>query len=263
MNRHIRTLVLLALVLLSGCASRGPVRESAPELTRDEKVVSRLIAGQRERVAQRRALRARARVSLSGAVGESFAKQVVLLERPARLRLEVVGLLGQRLAILATDGETYDLFRRPERGISSGTIHPGILWEVAGVPLTPDLAVELLLGVPPVPEEDAVEEATLARTEDGVRIRTRDRASGYQTLEFDSRGELRAATWESAGGESLLEVRYDDFREVGEERFAHEIKIVFPRERARAALSYREVELNPELPDALFQLRDADTGDAG
>ncbi|NNL87345.1 MAG: DUF4292 domain-containing protein, partial [Myxococcales bacterium] len=94
-------------------------------------------------------------------------------------------------------------------------------------------------------------------------IRTRDRASGYQSLEFDSRGQLSASTWESAGGESLLEVRYDDFREVGEERFAHEVEIVFPRERARAALSYREVELNPELPDALFQLRPVETGDAG
>ncbi len=258
-----RALAFVALAAALGCATGGSDRSADRAPSPDEKMIQRLVGEQRAVFAARRGLRARARVSLSGAVGESFAKQVVLIERPARLRLEVVGMLGQRLAILATDGETYDLFRRPERGIASGSIHPGILWEVAGVPLQPELAVDLLLGVPPIPDDEALGDAVLAQTPDGFRVRTQDRASGFQSLEFGREGDLTEARWESAGGESLLEVRYDDFRALGGQRFAHEIEIVFPRERARAVLSYREVELNPELPAELFRLRDANTEDAG
>ena len=55
-------------------------------------------------------------------------------------------------------------------------------------------------------------------------------------------------------GDLLLDVRYEDVRPVADTAFAHSIDLDFPTLGTKAQVSFREVELNPELPAALFQL---------
>jgi hypothetical protein len=190
---------------------------------------------------------------LDGARGGSFARQLLALERPARFRVEVLGLLNQRVAVLATDGEQYDLYRSASGAVQSGEIRPSVLWEVAGVPLTPEAAVEVLLGAPRM--GSAGGEISGAALSGDARLRFEIRGGGpyWSSLEFDAQSLL--AHYEVIGPEgSWLQVRYDDYREVAGIHFAHRVELDFPISGAHAEIDFREVELNPTLPEGIFRL---------
>ena len=78
----------------------------------------------------RRGLSGRARLAVDGHDGALRLRgsQRVALERPARLRVEVLGLFDQTLAVLVTDGERYQFFRANDRTWESGPVGPDLLW---------------------------------------------------------------------------------------------------------------------------------------
>lgn len=258
MSRRTLALALLLALAAGGaaaCRTPGPGLEPlAPDDPRPERWLESL----RERAAARRAVRGTAKVSLSGRTGEGFAKQVLVVERPARLRVEVLGLMGQRIAVLATDGERYQLYRAETGRIEAGPVTPDILGRVAGIPLSPEQAVSALLGAPAPPPEGEVRMRASARAEGGVRVEL-GRAGGerpVRRLDFDAQGRLRRWALRD-GGSPLLEVRYDDYRELAGEPFAHRVAVAFPPSGAHAELSFGSAELNPELPEGLFRLAPA------
>jgi hypothetical protein len=239
-----------ALLLQMGCRTLPP---GVVRLGDDDPRPGLLLAGWTARAGQLRSLRGSARVSLDGARGGSFARQLLALERPARLRVEVLGLLHQRIAVLATDGERYDLYRSESGAVESGEIRPSVLWEVAGVPLTPEAAVEVLLGAPrmggPGGEIIGAVESADAR----VRFEIRGSDPYRSVVEFDAQQLL--SRYEVVGPEgSLLEVRYDDYREVAGTHFAHRVELDFPISEVHAEVRFRGVELNPTLPEGIFRL---------
>jgi hypothetical protein len=75
-----------------------------------------------------------------------------------------------------------------------------------------------------------------------------------RSFAFDSIGRLVAFKASGIQGESLLDVRYSDFREVSGESFAHNLVLSFPEQQARATVAFREVELNPQIAPELFEL---------
>jgi hypothetical protein len=209
--------------------------------------------------AARHALRGGARMSIEGQRRAGFAKQLLVLERPARLRLEVVGPFGQRVAVLATDGAHYDLYRAERPALESGEVHAGILFEVAGLALTPEEAVLLALGVPLFPSEGApAAEGAAALPDGGLRLRLEapgGAAEGLQrTLDFDAAGHLSRYALEERGGALVFEARYGDYRDVGGSAFAHAIAVELPATQTRAEIEFQWVELNPRLSDDLFRL---------
>lgn len=242
---------LAALLLLAGCATaRGPrIPATVPLAVGDPRPAADL-ASLEHLAKERRALRARAKVALESPSGGSTARQILLVERPARLRVEVLGLLGQRVAILTTDGRHYDLYRSGSSALERGQMRPSILWEVAGVPLTPEAAVRLLLAAPP-PPRDGRPPSALGDAKGGIQLRWPTAA-----LEFDARGRLRRYQLLRPGvAAPLLDVRFDDYAEVDGKSFPHRLHLVFPSSATRVDVSYQSVELNPPLSPELFELR--------
>lgn len=251
---RLRAAALLAASLLAACRTAGP---ALPGLAPEDPRAAGLLAALALRGAELTALRAEARVSIEGQRRASFAKQLLLVERPARLRLEIVGLLGQRVAVLATDGARYDLYRAERPALESGEVHAGILFEVAGLALTPEEAVQLALGVPLLPAEGApAAESVAALPEGGLRVVLRARSADEprRTLEFDGAGHLARYALHAPGGELAFEVRYGDYRDVAGSAFAFAIAVELPATATRAALQFQRVELNPALSDDLFRL---------
>jgi hypothetical protein len=239
-----------ALLLQIGCRTLPP---PAVRLAGDDPRPQALLQGWTARAGALHSLRGSARVSLDGARGASFARQLLALERPARLRVEVLGLLNQRIAVLATDGQRFDLYRSESGAVESGEIRPSVLWEVAGVPLTPEEAVGVLLGAPLLQPPEGEIGGAVESADAAVRFEIRGSEPRWSVLEFDAQELLTG--YQLAGPQgALLKVRYGDYREVAGTRFAHRVELDFPFSQLHAEVKFGGVQLNPVLSESVFRL---------
>jgi hypothetical protein len=242
-----RWLCALACALaLAGCQTPLPAPEWTPVAADDARVGERL-AWLRAHAAARRSLRANVRVSLSGAAGESFSKQLVLVERDAKLRIEVIGMLGQRALVLASDGVAYDLYRAETGRTESGPVDAGVLWRVARIPLLPSEAVGLLLAAPAVPVE-----APQAETgpDGALRLVWPDRS-----VTFEATGGLASArVLAGAGGEELAKAKFLDWRGEGGAAFPYRMELDFAYQKGGALIEFRDAEVNAALDPKWFRL---------
>ncbi len=246
--RPARTLCALALLaVLASCATPPPAAPAWTPLSADDARVALRLAALRELTQQRHSLRATARVSLAGSAGESFSKQLVLVERDAKLRIEVIGLLGQRALVLASDGVVYDVYRAETGKTETGAVDAGVLWRIARIPLLPSEAVGLLLAAPSVPEEAPRAEAGPAGE---VRLVWPDRS-----VTFDAAGVLaEARVLAGDGGEELAVARFRDWRGAGTAAFPHRIELDFISYKGSALIEFREAEVNAALDTKWFRL---------
>jgi outer membrane biogenesis lipoprotein LolB len=233
----------LLLLLLAGCSTLPPA--SIPLPPGDPRPALQASA-LRALALQRTALRATARIQVEGQGGAGFSRQLLLAERPGRLRIEVLSLMGQRALVLATDGDRYDLYRAGEVGIETGVIHPQLLQEVAGVALPPGDAVALLLAAPALPEGAPLHAAEDAQG--ALSLTWPDRV-----LRLDPEGRLREMRWQLPGGS--VSAHYDDHRVLPDgASFPFQMALHFDENGQQLRVDFREVELNPALAPALFRL---------
>jgi len=209
-----------------------------------------------ERASQRHRLRGLARLAVDRNDGSVRlrVKQLVVLERPSRLRVEILGLLNQSLAVIATDGERFEVYRAQDQSYEAGEVDDRLLWHEAGIDLSPEEAVAVLLGVPisePLPAP-----ANAVRAGDGrIQIDLADaQGAVVQRVTFDSAGRLRAFDVLDDSGAVLWAAQFDEYREVDGSLFAHSIGLDVGSGKTRAEISFRKVELNPDLPPGLFRL---------
>lgn len=250
---HARGLAgLLLVALLAPACARAP---RATPLPAGDRRPTALLAALARAGEARRSLRAVARLAVDGPAGGGRARQILLLERPARLRVELLGLLDQRIAVLTTDGVEYRLYRAEDRSLTGGPVHDALLWEVAGLAVTPEQAVRLLLGAPaPPPGARLAAGAQLADGRLRLELRAPDRLETTR-LEFDADGRLAGWARLGADGEPLQEARFADYRAIGEDAFPFEVELVDRTTGAAARVRFASVELNPALDPGLFELR--------
>jgi len=250
--RALAACLFAALLALACAGARGPRVTPLPAGdTRPSALLDALArAGE-----ARRSLRAIARLAMDGPAGGGRARQILLLERPARLRIEILGLLDQRIAVLTTDGAEYRLYRAEDRSLTGGPVHDALLWEVAGLAVTPEQAVRILLGAPAAPDGARLAGGTqLADGRVRLELRAPDRLEATR-LEFDAEGRLAGWAWLGADGEPLQEARFADYRPLGDDAFPYEVELLDRTTGAEARVRFTNVELNPVLDPALFELR--------
>jgi hypothetical protein len=248
--------VLLAPLLLPGCVGPGTrpeLLDSALPIAVDDPRVASLSRALVATSEDRYSLVGLAQVSLSAPDLRFSRPQRMALEEPASLRVEILGLFDQVAAILATDGDRYQLYQPNTTGIEEGEVSPNLLWHVARVDLEPAEAVGLLLGAPLA----AGTQLEAARSVDDGRVLLafRDPRDGSRRIfEFDAARRLSRVRQRDAGETLQWEVAYDDYRPVGERTFAHRIEIDFPRVDANADFHFKTAELNRKLPANAFRL---------
>jgi hypothetical protein len=201
--------------------------------------------------ATRRSLRGVARVAVDAPAGTGRATQILVVERPARLRVEVLGLLDQTLALLVTDGARYRLVRSQDHSVEAGPIHDAMLREVAGLGLTPEQAVGVLLGAPFGGEARLERAAQLPGGAVRLALR-RDGSFEHEELDCDAAGNLLRWALLGADGDVMLEAIYRDYRPLGAVAFAHDVEVRDPRADASVRVVWSRVELNRVLPPELF-----------
>ena len=186
------------------------------------------------------------------------SRQRVLLERPARLRVEIEGLLGTTVAVLTTDGVRYAL-HAADGSRESGVVHDGLLWQVAGLDLSPREAVDAILGVPPLEPPTRIGSA-LALEDGGVRVLVAD-GDGVtrRVLDFDAAGQATRLEVRRDDGAPAYSVHYAGYQDAGCGPFAHRVTIDVAGAHAR--LAFQDVVLNPKL--SVDSFRPVDPAAAG
>jgi len=246
-----RSLAVISLLAFAAC--RGPV---AVPLSPQDPRPGALVAAWSARASAREALRGQAWLAVDSEARSSAApvrlrsRQALVLERPGRVRIEVQGMLGTTLAVLAIDDGEYALFETQTRRFEGGPLPPDLLWRVTGLALRPEEVVEVVLGAPDLAESLAVR-AAFAVPDGGVRVELADDTGALRLLRFDAQDQLRELELREPDGAAWT-ARFDDYAPVAGDTLAHRISI--ETRTARAVLKLRDVELNPALSTDTFRL---------
>jgi len=239
----LRRLTAAVVLLVAGCATVPPLEPIVRIEGEEERIESYLAAARRD-ASERRAVRAVGKLSLESPNGSGNVREVIVVERPSRLRLEALNLLGQTQVLLVTDGERFAFFdgSRLERG----PLSDDILRDHLGIDLAPAEAIDLLLAAPRIPEGPAL----------GVLGQGTDRIARLdsQIVRFGADGELRGVVSLDAAGLPRWSVEYASWRDAGAGRYPFSVVFSFPRLATHAELRVREAELNPELDTSLFHV---------
>lgn len=255
--------LLLFLTLLALLSCRTPLRQGVP-LSGDDPRPTQLLDGLEEQARMRTALQGSARLSIEADDLTFSRPQRMAVEKPGRLRVEVLGLFDQVAALVVTRDRFFQFFDARTGRLEEGRVDPEILWRVARIDLSPQEAVGLILGSPSGQKGFRVSDAE--EFEDGSTAFNRldDQDIRRERYVFDELGRLVEIQRMTEEGDLIWQARYSGFRPVkrsGEETisFAFDIELDFPRVKAEAKLAFKQVSLPETLPDALFELprRDA------
>jgi outer membrane biogenesis lipoprotein LolB len=245
-------LQVAGVLLLSACTTVSPALPLPPSDPRPQAFVADLA----DLAEQRRSMRGVARVAVDSEDGQVSirANQRLVVERPGRLRVEVLGFLSATAAVLATDGERYEFFLAEDRSYQSGPVHPHLLWEVSRIALPPEEVVDLVLGAP-LPEVEYQLGPALVSGDGRIEVTLTDLAGAQlRTVAFDKMGLLRRVDV-FARGRIAWTAHFDDYAGVGDRFFAHTLLVEFISARTTAEVSLRDVEINPDLQDDVFHLQ--------
>lgn len=240
-----RFLLLLMIGLLTACA---PLPAPPPPLP----------AGMARRLMARLDADARAFPSLRGLAkvrvhrgDRSFsASQVLLAQKPDRLRTEVLSPFGQPMLLMATDGRELEIQVPTEGRFYRGEATPAHLQRFTRLPLGVNELVHFLLYQVPLVGRDA---AQVTAVPGGLyRLRLQGKGGVRQELFFDTQLHLlRTAYYRE--GKLLLRVHYGRFS-GGAHPFPAAIDLEMPPEKTRASLEFSEVQTNVTIPASRFVL---------
>ncbi len=198
----------------------------------------------RQRGGERRSMRALAALKLESPSGGGSLREVIVAERPARLRLETLNLLGQTQAVLVTDGERFSFYDGSE--FEEGAVGAGLLRDRLGIDLEPEEAVRVLLADPHL----------VSAPPSAVYAWEQQRVAEFpgQRVRFAPTGDLLSVEALEESGEVRWAAEYGRWRDVDGGRYPFSMLLRFPRSRVSAEIKLEDVDLNPVLAPALFTL---------
>ena len=246
---------LWPLLLFLGCRTLDLGAPLEPTDPRPEAWLAALAS----RGLEPQAIRARARLDLDAPDLSFDRPQRMAVERPARLRVEILGLFAQLAALVVTDGHHYQVYDVRQGVLEEGPVDGDLLWRFARIDLDPPRAVELLLGSVRISPE--LTTGTPWGFKNGEVSIERFDSNGVvrEDYRFDPKGRLIEASHFGPDGAALWRAAFEDYRVLKRPNgmkidFPYEIELNFPRVEARARLQYSAVRIEDRLPDALFKV---------
>ena len=277
----------LPLLLVLGCRTLPPAGflGMGTRLPIDDARADRVFRDYLEGIEERFALRGSARVRLEGPDFKLDRPQRILVERPARLRLEVVGLFDQLAALLATDGREFGFYDVASARISRGPVTPSLLWDLAHIDLEVHEVVGLLLGSPrPTPgvaragvwlEPDGRIALAFGWPEKSRGLRCEKAPEqgwldpgcfaspgaldrGGEFFVFDPDGNLVEMRSFESGGELRFRATFENHRPLGGDEsridFPYRTTIRSPGASSLARFDWKRVMLADRIPDRFFTI---------
>lgn len=240
-------LALLVVLAAAGCATRAKVAPEAPPRTLPS--AAELLDTLSARRAAVRAVRALARTSYASPEESRRVKQVLVAARPDRLRLDILSPFGVALVLAAGRGRMV-VYEPGERTVYRGAASSANLQSFVPVDLPVGDAVDVLLVSPPMLVGAP---ATVSRDEVGLKLWQGD-ASAVRVLWFDD--VLKPIRYErcDSQGNILARVGYGQYADFAGHSMPARIHIELPSEERSVTIELRDLEVNPELGDAVFSI---------
>jgi len=244
--------LLLLIVCGSGCAWVSP--PAGPKPFNPQQIIQQLNA-QCSRVV---GLKTSARIWLWLEDGSRRVfSAAILVQRPNRLRLEVLNLLGQPMQILACDGQRLVWYDIPQHQALVGEATGLNIYRLVGIQLETAALVGILLGgsAPPTRYATAVLRYSAQESEYLLEVcQEEDEECGYRLwlepgslrpLRLEAAGRSGRSSWQAAWSGYVLAAGYLVPRVV-------ELWRMDGRSRLRA--SYERLEVNPKLRPENFRV---------
>jgi hypothetical protein len=230
--------------VISACATLPPPRRE-PQLPAKDWATGELIESLNQRNQQFRSLRALARLDYSGPDGKGNVQEAVLVQRPDRLRLETLTLLGAVLIVTVNDKEI--IGHHPREGIFvRGPRTKENLLRYTQIPLELDEITALLLGLPPV-------DTRAPRRQEGPTLVFSPNGRKQDAVTFES--QLPVPTkWErfNDAGAVELSARFLDYISTPAGSFPSKIQVEAQLQKRKLEIRYQEPEINASLPPEIF-----------
>jgi hypothetical protein len=242
----LRLLALLLLASAGGCVKRAP----PPDLSPDPAALLAQVERTQARVER---VRGEARVRVETPGGSGTVTQLVLAERPDRLRLDALDFFGNPAAALVADGGRFTLLDLREGVFYRGAATPENLTRLVPVPISARDLVLLLCGAVPVAGR-----ASAVEPGDGVLRLTLEDGDRVQRLDVGAGAAVHRSTVRERPGTGSASPRYDvafdHFQERGGRPFPDEVRLDAPGAGVRLRLTWKEIDVNGVLPEGSFTL---------
>ena len=231
-------------VLFSACTTTvAPL--ILPQLPAPQWESSKLIEAISQRRTQFRSLRALARINYAGPEGKHGFDEAVLVQRPDRLRLETLSMLGAILIVTANDKEIIGYHPR-EAVLVRGQSSKANLLRYTQIPLELDEITALLAGLPPV------DTAAPWRREGNALIFS---VNGLREDSVAFESQLLVPTrWQRFNGSGAVELTalFSEYITTPAGLFPSKINLDAPLQSKKLEIRFQEPELNATIPADSF-----------
>lgn len=238
--------LLLPMILLASCA---PIQQKLVGDPVNQDFADGLLQEWSNRSTRVNSMQGLAKVKVHTPEDSMAGSQVILAEKPNRLRAETLSPFGSPILLLTVDGEDLGVSLPSRKLFYRGAATPENISRFVRIPLSLPALVTVLLYQPPM--MDALREEAFELGEKGwllVRYGTPVR----QEIIFNIDRQLVEVSYFDQD-KLLLKIDYGQFAEEGD-RFPHYFGIELPRQKTTASLEFSDLETNVELRPGIFQL---------
>ncbi|MSP38288.1 MAG: DUF4292 domain-containing protein [Deltaproteobacteria bacterium] len=216
-----------------------------PQLPAPRWESAKLIEALGQRRAQFSSLRSLARINYVGPEGKHGFDEAVLVQRPDRLRLETLSMLGAILIVTANDKEMIGYHPR-EGVLVRGQSSKANLLRYTQIPLELDEITALLAGLPPV-------DGALAWRQEGNALIFSANGLRKDSVAFESQ-LLVPTQWQRFDGNGAVELTalFSDYISTPAGLFPSKINLDAPLQSKKLEIRFQEPELNPTIPADSF-----------
>lgn len=241
--------LLLSVALLALLAACAPVRPKQIGEQVSQSFATGLMQEWSESSARVSTVKGLARVKVRTPDNTMNGTQVILAEKPNRLRAETLSPFGSPLLLLAADGDTLGVLLPSRNLYYTGAATPENLGRFVRIPLRPDDLVRVLLYQPPMINAWSEEAFEL---QEGGWLLVRNGTPHRQELIFNPLRQLVEVNYFDRDN-LLLKISYERFAEEGLS-FPHFFRIEIPEQQTTASLEFSDLETNGVLRPGIFQL---------
>jgi hypothetical protein len=240
---------LFSVSLLSGCASLWP-RRTPREILSSTDLLQRVQARNR----RIQSIRAQAKVTINFGKNRFTLEELIIIKKPASLRVEAFSSIGQTLLYLTIDGEVFEALVPGENRLYRGEATTKNLSPLFSFPGDARKLIPLMVGELGWSDDERL--AAYYSQKDKAYIVKEDAPEGsrrifwidpfhFAPLRATELDKLRNPQWE---------VLFAKFRKRNGVHFPTDIDFRIPPSERRIRMHLLEWEINPSLEKGIFRL---------